>query len=90
MQQRLSSFENAQGAINAMLGITKYLSKSKIEPQLLHLIDLIHVVFGITLPEKTEKLFLVIQIDPFAATQGFFQIFNYLILATSYRKIPAE
>ena len=39
MQQRLSSFENAQGAINAMLGITKYLSKSKIEPQLLHLIE---------------------------------------------------
>jgi AhpD family alkylhydroperoxidase len=39
MQQRLSSIEKAQGAINAMLGITKHLSKSKIEPQLLHLIE---------------------------------------------------
>lgn len=39
MQQRLSSFENAQGAINAILGITKYLSKSKVEPQLLHLVE---------------------------------------------------
>jgi AhpD family alkylhydroperoxidase len=39
MQQRLSSIEKAQGAINAMLAITKYLSKSKIEPQLLHLIE---------------------------------------------------
>ena len=39
MEQRLNSYETAQGAIQAMLGITKYLSKSKIEPKLLHLVE---------------------------------------------------
>jgi AhpD family alkylhydroperoxidase len=39
MAQRLSAFEKAQGAINAMLGISKYLSQSKIEPKLLHLVE---------------------------------------------------
>jgi AhpD family alkylhydroperoxidase len=39
MEQRLNSYEKAQGAIQAMLGITKYLSKSKIEPKLLHLVE---------------------------------------------------
>jgi AhpD family alkylhydroperoxidase len=39
MEQRLSAYEKAKGAINAILGISKYLSQSKVEPQLLHLIE---------------------------------------------------
>jgi AhpD family alkylhydroperoxidase len=39
MEQRLSAYEKAKGAINAMLGISKYLSQSNIEQQLLHLIE---------------------------------------------------
>src|ERR1041385_4575752 len=39
MEQRLSAYEKAQGAMKAMLGLTAYLSKSKIEPKLLHLVE---------------------------------------------------
>jgi AhpD family alkylhydroperoxidase len=39
MEQRLSAFEKAQGAMQAMFGLTSYLAKSKIEPKLLHLVE---------------------------------------------------
>ena len=39
MKKRLSSMENAQGARNAMLGLSSYLAKSSLEKNLLLLID---------------------------------------------------
>ena len=39
MKKRLSSMENAQGARNAMSGISSYLAKSSLEKNLLLLID---------------------------------------------------
>ena len=38
MKQRINSFEKAQGAIKAMMGLEVYLAKSSIEKPLLHLI----------------------------------------------------
>lgn len=38
MEQRINAFEKGQNAMRAMYGIGAYLSKSSIEPQLLHLI----------------------------------------------------
>lgn len=39
MEQRINGFEKGQGALNAMFGLTKYLSKSKVEQKLFHLIE---------------------------------------------------
>jgi len=39
MEQRINGFEKGQGALKAMFGITHYLSKSKVEQKLFHLIE---------------------------------------------------
>jgi len=39
MEQRISAFEKAQGALQAMFGLGKYLAKGSIEKSLLHLIE---------------------------------------------------
>jgi len=38
MEQRINAYENAQGAMKAMMGLEVYLAKSSIEKNLLHLI----------------------------------------------------
>jgi AhpD family alkylhydroperoxidase len=39
MEQRINAFEKAQGALQAMFGLGKYLAKSSIEKSLQHLIE---------------------------------------------------
>ena len=39
MEQRINGFEKGQGALKAMFGITHYLSKSKVEQKLFHLVE---------------------------------------------------
>jgi AhpD family alkylhydroperoxidase len=39
MEQRINGFEKGQGALNAMFALTKYLSKSKVEQKLFHLVE---------------------------------------------------
>ena len=39
MEQRINDYAKAQGAVKAMFGLTAYLSKSPIEPKLLHLVE---------------------------------------------------
>jgi len=39
MEQRINSYEKAQGALQAMFGLGGYVAKSSIEPKLQHLIE---------------------------------------------------
>ena len=39
MEQRINAYAKGQGAVKAMFGLTAYLSKSPIEPKLLHLVE---------------------------------------------------